>query len=68
MSKQTVTLQDYQWEYYTIEEYKGSFTIEHWENGTFSDTRKGSIGKTNNMKDALSLIRSHSGKEIGAIS
>lgn len=68
MSKKTIELVDSRWEYYTIEEYNGKYDVVKWENGTWSDTNKGSIGETSNLADALTLIRAYTGKEIKSIS
>ena len=48
---------------YNISEYDGWF-YAYQGDGWFSNE----IGKTRNLKDALDLIKSHSGKEIEEIS
>ena len=52
---------------YKVAEYDGWFYVYKVDVGFISDS-SASIGKTRSLKDALDLIKSHSGKEIKEIS
>jgi hypothetical protein len=68
MSKKTVEIVDIT-DYFTIEEWKGKYEIVRWEYEAWgSDKNKGSIGETSDLADALTLIRSYTGREIKRIS
>jgi len=51
---------------YKISEYGGWFYAYQVDVGFLSDSNN-SIGKTRSLKDALELIRGHSGREIDSI-
>jgi hypothetical protein len=51
---------------YKISEYDGWFYAYKVDVGFFSNSNR-SIGKARSLKDALDLIKSHSGKEIKEI-
>lgn len=51
---------------YKVSEYGGWFHAFHVDVGFFSDTNL-SIGKAKSLLDAISLIKSHSGREIASI-
>ena len=52
---------------YYISEYAGRFYVTQRKVGLITDTNI-DIGKTRTLDDALSLIRSHSGRGIDSIS
>jgi len=51
---------------YKVSEYNGWFHAYQIDVGFFSNSNN-SIGKTRSFKDAIDLIKSHSGKEIESI-
>ena len=51
--------------YYQVSEYRGTFYV--YEFGGFFGTSSSEIGQTRSFDDALSIIRSYSGKQITKI-
>lgn len=62
MSKKRVVVKGGGANLYYVSESSG--TVYVYKGGVWSDSQ---IGKTKSMSDALSLIRSHSGREIESI-